>query len=108
MKTAKLFSALAMVSILATAAQAQDPNAPLRNGVDRASAAHKPYEEGALPPENAPQAVTSPATPAPAPLDMEPSLRALPGTASPLMTLALTAFVALAAAGGFYRFSRQQ
>jgi hypothetical protein len=103
-------------------AQTEESTGPSRHGVDRASAAGKPNEAGALPessytrqsPDGAQDtaypATTAAAEPATPSLREEaPALeaRALPATASPLASLTVSGLIFLAAAGGLYRMSRE-
>lgn len=87
-----------------------------RHGVDRASAAGKPNEAGALPesapatPDGSQDAATAPQrdvdfTEAAVVHETSPA-RELPRTASPLAVLSVSGLMALAAGGGLYRLSR--
>jgi len=99
---------------------------PTNHGVDRASAASKPNEAGALPesstyeerltPDGAQDSGSTVTTEAPeeaaysTPTDStpEPAARALPATASPLASLTVSGLIFLATAGGLYRLRREQ
>lgn len=108
-----------------TLAQTEEWPGPSSHGVDRASAAGKPNEAGALPEsayarqspdgaqDSAYPATTTAAEPA-APSEPSvaeevpaPEARALPATASPLASLTVSGLIFLAAAGGLYRMSRE-
>jgi hypothetical protein len=105
-----------------TLAQTEEWPGPSSHGVDRASAAGKPNEAGALP-ESSPVRPTpdgaqdsaypvTTTTPAPATTSVAdevpaPETRALPATASPLASLTVSGLIFLAAAGGLYRMSRE-
>ena len=102
---------------------------PTNGGVDRASAAGKPNEAGALPESSARDgrltpdgaqdsgstassapSVSSDSTAAPdavADQTPEPATRALPATASPLASLTVSGLIFLATAGGLYRLRRE-
>jgi hypothetical protein len=124
MKRATLLTLLLLLPASAgvTLAQTEEWQGPSSHGVDRASAAGKPNEAGALP-ESSP-ARQSPdgaqdsaypatnATPEPSTLSAAdevpaPETRALPATASPLASLTVSGLIFLAAAGGLYRMSRE-
>ena len=105
---------------------------PTNGGVDRASAAGKPNEAGALPessehegrltPDGAQESGSTASTASTAEPDAvadqtpepaaepaaEPSARALPATASPLASLTVSGLIFLATAGGLYHLRREQ
>jgi hypothetical protein len=122
----KRFTILALFLILPAGAgialaQTEEWPGPSSHGVDRASAAGKPNEAGALPESSyAPQSpdggqdsaypATTASEPSPPRVNDEapaPEARALPATASPLAALTVSGLIFLAAAGGLYRMSRE-
>jgi LPXTG-motif cell wall-anchored protein len=129
MKRSKILVAMFLGSLTASlAAQTEEWPATGGPGVDRASAASKPNEAGALPEsaavarrdapdgaaqqepyDPAPAAAQSAAEPA-AESDSSPAAaeRELPQTDSPLAILGLSGLTALAAGGGLYRLRREQ
>lgn len=80
------------------------------DGVDRASAAGRPNEAGALPESETLQTYGEQTPPAVEPAQLgrlDSATMPLPATASPLAYLALSAAVALAAAASLARLERQ-
>ncbi len=133
MKRSKFLVAIFLGSLAASlgAAQTEEWPSSAPRGVDRASAAAKPNEAGALPEsspqaarntpdgtqeerygsaETAPPSAQDPAEQAAAAPDSSAGVeeRELPATASPLAHLTVSALLALAAGGGLYRLRREQ